>query len=225
MQAELIYLIVSFLLSLIPTLIGAGVRPPLKTRAEVYIPRNAAFKLVEFNQIPPTNYRWISVWWGTWIIVVISVPIIGVVAYMMSKGAFHGFNAYFTAITFMALTIFIGGSLVRDVILGRKKLRLGKRTRVANSVDILLDGEFASLMRQCQQSLATLGVSLTKVDTRTGIIEGILQGNKIQVKIVEYKSPSLCVKVTSDSTLPTIRYDGGSNFRNVNGFVMELLNL
>lgn len=188
------------------------------------LPKAPAFKLIQLKIEPVRKHHWKHV--KTIMLLSASLVLVPVglfcYAWMVVGRITIGDIPWLIFILFF---VGLAISMIVDVFKVNSRVRDGLKSRVAKRADILVEADYESLVRRCQESLADMGARLTEADAETGLLGALLGGEELTIRIAEAEENRYLVQVESDSTLPTVRFDGGRNLRNFSGVVQRLLDL
>jgi hypothetical protein len=151
--------------------------------------------------------------------------------YLVGRGVWYGVLHYhhyqtsFAVIAVLLLFALIAALEIRDVLKADRRARQGLKSAVAKSVHLVLEGDCDSILRQCQESLVEMGGVITLVNADSGLIVASIRGDKVAIQVKSQENRRYEVTVTSDSIIPSVRFDSGSNLKNVNGLAYRLLRL
>ena len=129
-------------------------------------------------------------------------------------------------IIFASIIIAVGALcayITSDIFIMERRVSRGGKTRVAKEGRIIVRGDHSLLMKRCEETLVGIGAQLIEVDSANGYLKALLGKEKLVIYIREVGHLEWSVAAESDCTIPTIRFDGGRNFQNVNKVINGLL--
>lgn len=194
---------------------------PIRT-AKVSADAPKIFKLMGLVQPTSRDSAWrlvrrISIFVSI-VLLSLDVTMIVVMSVYGTNVIFCGGMVIFLIVIFMLPIYF----LVDDY---RTQLRLtrGERSTVYKWAELEVVADYDSLLLRCSQVLSEMGARITNYNAVIGMVLAELPKTNITIEIRKSESEHYNIYIASDSNLPSVKFDFGSNQKNVDVVVKRLL--
>lgn len=209
-------------ITILKFLFSIGQTSPLTLRSTFGSPK--LFKIIRLVQTN-TETIWVFLRESS-IFVYISILGFSLALFTGLMGALivQGENLFSGDIIFI-LALLFGVSMYSLIDDYRSEMRVqrGEHSRVHKQSQIEILADYDTLIIRCLQVLSDIGARITVFSSQTNLITAELPKNIIEIKIKQTQNELYIVNISSDSKLPSIRIDFGSNKKIVGECTKRLL--